>query len=337
MDHDQLGERDSQGLRLTLVVGVAMGGIVVTLMMAIAERHWLADLLVQLRVQCAIGLGAVAILLVLLKSWRWLGVCLIALLINLIPIWPYYLDSHVGSPRSSQATSSTSRPLRLRILSLNILTKNHRYGQVLDLIEAEAADFVVLLEVDASWETVLQPLSDLYPYMRFESRQDNFGIALLSKHAWSSLEVFHSEELQLPSIDAQFDALEGFPPLGQPLRIIGTHPIPPLGRASTEARNGQLLRVAKRFGGETDNLMVGDFNLTPWSPVFDAVLSAGQLNDTGMGFGVRPTWYVFPTWAGGLKIDHILSSQNIAAVNYRVGPDVGSDHRAVILDFRISN
>jgi endonuclease/exonuclease/phosphatase (EEP) superfamily protein YafD len=83
--------------------------------------------------------------------------------------------------------------------------------------------------------------------------------------------------------------------------------------------------------------MVGDFNLTPWSPVFDAVLSAGQLNDTGMGFGVRPTWYVFPTWAGGLKIDHILSSQNIAAVNYRVGPDVGSDHRAVILDFRISN
>jgi len=48
-----------------------------------------------------------------------------------------------------------------------------------------------------------------------------------------------------------------------------------------------------------------------------------------------PTWYALPLFSFGVPIDHICVSEGIHIEDRGVGPDLGSDHRAVWVDVRI--
>jgi endonuclease/exonuclease/phosphatase (EEP) superfamily protein YafD len=78
-------------------------------------------------------------------------------------------------------------------------------------------------------------------------------------------------------------------------------------------------------------IVAGDFNCTPWSPLFADLLAATGLHDSALGFGTWPTWYssLLPL---GIKIDHVLVAHGVAVRNHQVGHDVGSDHFPVIVD-----
>ena len=314
----------------SLIVGFVVAGLFVTIVSCLANLHWVADLFAQFKLHWAMGMLGLLFMLACFRRWRWFIACLVGLIVNLIPVWPYLLP--LESKLDAKPAAVTEAGFRL--LSFNLLTKNRRYEEVVEFLEKEQADFVILLEVNAAWKSVLSELNGSYKFTQFETREDNFGIAFLSKHAWSNMEVFYSQSLQLPSIDAQFEQLNGVA-LSKPLRIIGTHPIPPMSHLQFSARNEQLVNVANRFDDKAQNVMAGDFNLTPWSPVFSEVLTAGKLQDSARRFGVEPTWYVFPSWIGGLKIDHVLTGAGVEAVRHRIGPEVGSDHRAVVVDLEL--
>lgn len=313
-----------------LRTGAALGIVAVVAGFG-GETNWIADLLSQLRVQWAIGLSALVLLFVLARRWWWMLLCVVGFAINAIPIWPYVAGPAGFSnvPIVAAVDSSDSSEDRLRLMSLNLLTKNRNWDGVIESILDASPDFLVLMEIDSVWLQVCQAkLSEDYPHTLFEARQDNFGIALFSKVPFSQSMVFDSQTLKLPSIDVTISNLGA-----KPLRIIATHPIPPMDQLHWEARNEQLINVAGRFDETTSNLMVGDFNLTPWSPNFKKVVGAGNLRDASEPFGLTPTWYVFPTWIGGLKIDHALVSNEVSVQDLKIGQDVGSDHRALILDF----
>ena len=301
-------------------------GILAAIFAFLGETHWVADLVCQLRIQIAIGLFVLMLLLALARSWWWMLICLIGFSVNAIPIWPYAAAYVEGpGPRETAAAESD----QLKLMSLNLLTRNRKWDEVIESIRDASPDFLVLMEIDSVWQQECErELAADYPYVAFESREDNFGIALLSKFPWSQIEVFNSQTLELPSIDVTIPGLGS-----KPLRIIATHPIPPMNQKHWSARNEQLLNVAARFDDSTSNLMVGDFNISPWSPNFNRVVAAGNLVDAAEPFGPVPTWYVFPTWIGGLKIDHVLTSDDVSIQELKIGHDVGSDHRAVIVDF----
>jgi len=303
--------------------------------------NWIADLISQFKFQWAFGLGLIGLLSIIAKRWWLVVFCLVGFVVNAYPIWPYFVSSNSqtqttanipgeGSSLGKTSGEATGKPLR--IMTLNVLTSNREWDSVVRFTKSEDPDFVVLMEVDSTWEQIFKEGLDDYPYSKYVSRLDNFGIALLSKHPWVTIDVFDSETLSLPSIDVTFDGVG----LAKPLRIIATHPIPPMTERNWNARNEQLFNVASRFDSSTANLMTGDFNLTPWSSNFAKILKLGGLSDPNqeVSFGPQPTWYVFPTWLGGLKLDHTLISSDIRPVELRVGPDVGSDHRGVIFDFR---
>ncbi len=77
-------------------------------------------------------------------------------------------------------------------------------------------------------------------------------------------------------------------------------------------------------------LVLGDFNLTDQSPSYrhmrsrwgDAFRSAGW----GLGFTFRSAGLPFPTW----RIDYILHSADLAALDAHLGWFDGSDHRPVV-------
>ena len=88
-----IGKRRSNWARL--VCALALFGLLVTAISLFARMNWIADLFAQFKVQWAIGLIVVLVLLVLGRQWRWFTVCAIGLMINAIPIWPYLSGSAV--------------------------------------------------------------------------------------------------------------------------------------------------------------------------------------------------------------------------------------------------
>ena len=290
-----------------------------------ARGHWLMDLLANFRVQYALYLVVAALLFFLCRNSRWAVVAAVLAALNLWIISPYL----VPSPRSAVVEKELGESFRL--MNFNVLSSNRRHDDVITYLREKDADFVFLLEASPEWEPALKKLSDLYPHQKNEIQAGNFGIALLSKTPFQKVEVAEYTPL-IASIDAL--VLVG----DKRVRLIGTHPYPPINAKVCRLRNAHMQRLAESIAketGATKTIVAGDFNMTPWSPHFVDFLSASQLEDSAKGRGVMPTWYALPLFSFGVPIDHICVSEGIHIEDRGVGPDLGSDHRAVWVDVRI--
>ena len=318
-----------------LVVGLHLA----TFFACFASFDWSADLFAHFRVQYCLLLLASSVVLIAMKSWRLLLVSLICLTVNSSWVAPYLVGGlSPGSPGATSLVESTSQTYR--VLSLNVLTRNKQHQSVIDLIEASDPDFVVLMEINSRWQAKLQdsPLLERYPFVEFVPDDfGNFGIAFLSKFKWSDLEVVYVKPLDLASlvIELPLQSSGSTVAVAQSFQIVATHPIPPIDKFRTAARDTQLMDMAGRVRQENPAMMVGDFNLTPWSPRFSKVIEKSGTSDSAIGQGVEPTWYVFPTIFGGLKIDHVLVNDHVRVLKHEVLQDVGSDHRGVLVDFML--
>ncbi len=81
-------------------------------------------------------------------------------------------------------------------------------------------------------------------------------------------------------------------------------------------------------------MVLGDFNTTPWNYYFQKFLKESGLRDSSQGFGPQPTWPNFSRLLS-IPIDHCLHSAEIVIVGRQIGPDVGSDHYPVIVDYAL--
>ncbi len=106
-------------------------------------------------------------------------------------------------------------------------------------------------------------------------------------------------------------------------------------------RNRQLEDVADRIrkfrqnGSGIPLLLLGDLNLTPWSPWFLKLQSQTGLVRGVSSFTLAPTWYLFPIFPCGLAIDHGLIEPNLVFTDLRIGKPIGSDHRSVTLSIAL--
>lgn len=140
---------------------------------------------------------------------------------------------------------------------------NTEYGspeRVIASIEKENPDIVVLEEISDRWVKSLAPLYGNYAVQMFETRDDNFGIGLLSRIAAVSTQVVYIGSAEAPSIVAKF-MLDN-----RALTIIGTHPLPPGNSQYSACRNEQLDKLADTARAtEGPLVLLGDLNVTPWS------------------------------------------------------------------------
>ena len=159
------------------------------------------------------------------------------------------------------------------------------------------------------------------------ARSDNFGIALYSRRPITSHRVEHLDDSNVPTIVATID-LDG-----RSLNVVGTHPLPPMGRRRSELRDRHLQAIGNLIKRLPPPVMVlGDLNTTSWSPHFRDLLEKCDLRDSRCGFGVQPTWPV-EQWVLRIPIDHALVSEDLAVTQRYVGPDIGSDHFPIVVEF----
>ena len=187
-------------------------------------------------------------------------------------------------------------------------------------------DFIVAEEVNARWWAALTESGE-YPYSVSRVREDNFGIALLSRRPIREGRVINSAGRGLPSIIATID-LDG-----RTLTLIGTHPLPPNGRDYFSDRQTQLRETARIAARQSRPLMLlGDLNTTSWSPIFAELVQVSGLIDSRRGFGIQPSWPVQVPFLL-IPLDHCLASPDIIIKDRQTGPNIGSDHYPIIVDF----
>ena len=124
------------------------------------------------------------------------------------------------------------------------------------------------------------------------------------------------------------------------LNFVGVHPLPPVKSGTQKLRNGQLEEIAALTAPlATPKIILGDLNITSWSPYFGDLLERAGVRDGRKGFGIQTSWPALPGIAriAEIPIDHTLVSDDVEVVARRVGPNIGSDHRPVEIDFRIDD
>jgi endonuclease/exonuclease/phosphatase (EEP) superfamily protein YafD len=188
---------------------------------------------------------------------------------------------------------------------------------------------VLLVETSDAWIQALSPLAGEYPHQLTRPRSDNFGVALYSRRALQEADIRMFGAAGVPSVVARIEYR------GSPLHILLTHPVPPMSGHNALLRDGQLVAAAvaaQALGPRT--ILAGDFNTTPWSPVFADVLARSGLRDSAHGFGPQPTWPTTLPWPCRIPIDHCLHSSDLEVVDRRTGADIGSDHLPLIIELR---
>ena len=230
-----------------------------------------------------------------------------------------------------QGTPETRAPASdgdaLRVTMANVWTSNRAHGRVLEWLRREDPDVIGLLEVDRRWVRSLAALRGTHPHGIEHPLSNNFGIALYSRIPLDHVELRPLGHPDLKAIVATLRWQDA------PLAITLAHPVPPVGSGSARLRNEQLARLAelpREFPG-SEFVLLGDLNTTPWSPFYARLERSSGLRNASRGHGYQPTWNS-DSWPFALPIDHALLSKGLEPRAFRVGPDVGSDHRPLSLE-----
>jgi endonuclease/exonuclease/phosphatase (EEP) superfamily protein YafD len=313
------------GLLRRTVVGVLHGVLIllgVASAAALVGRLSYCEIATHFRPHYALAATLFALALVTLRS-RWgTALALVLAVLNGAPVASYLLAS--APPRQSNAHA-----IPVKLMSANINFGNACHECLLGAIREADPDVVVLLEVTPALWSDLQALEEDYPF-RAARPGTGGGIGILSRLRLVESEVLDLDDSGQPALRAILDVE------GTPLWILALHPPPPTNRTWAWYRDKQLARASELArDAQGAKTIVGDLNVTPWSPYYETLLRDSGLRDARTGFGLWPTW---PTWMPaslGIPIDHCLVG-GMDVLELRTGSPTGSDHRPLVIDLSIN-
>jgi endonuclease/exonuclease/phosphatase (EEP) superfamily protein YafD len=298
-----------------------------SLLATTAGSFWLGDLAVHFPVQYAALALLLFVVFLVVRRPVWAALALAIAAFNAMSAAPALATRPPPAPAAS-ARGVGGDPVRVRIASINVLYTSSQFQRVADFIHRERPDAVVLVEMTAEWRQGLARVEREFPH-----RYETHGPGGRGVHLWSRLPMKDVGELaigvrQEPAIQATLTA-----PGGRSLRLFGVHTSWPMAPRSANRRNEQLEELARHARATTSLplVVVGDLNVSPFSPHFRHLLEAGRLRSAADGFGWQPTWPSFLLPAG-IQIDHALVSPAVTVKAFSRGPFDGSDHRPIVVD-----
>lgn len=211
------------------------------------------------------------------------------------------------------------------VLTINVRGNNSDYASIVDAILAADTDLVAVVELTPQLDQTLTSLADRYPHQFPLAANGSFGIGIYSRYPLRARSEFAIGPTS--AIDSIVELPAG------PIRLIASHPYPPVGQSRSAIRNSQLDQLAAYVKDIDEPLVVcGDFNLTPYSPYFDRFTEAAELTDVGLGQGFAFSWPSFFPLAG-IPIDRCLFRGPLAVESIKRLEPFGSDHYPVRVSF----
>ncbi len=230
---------------------------------------------------------------------------------------------YLHSPRSF--ASDQGAVTDLKIISANVLYENIDYQRTIDLIKKENPDVFGLVELTPGLAKTLEILHADYPYQETLPAPNGFGLGLYSKVELKELMVKHYPD-GIPFITALLEKDH------KTAHIVLTHVMTPITPSTYEERNASLEMLTKEIAAQERTIVMGDFNLTPWSHFYQKFIQDSNLmNLRNFSSGLQMSWFGYGFY---LPIDHMFVSRNIAPLEFKIGPDIGSDHRPAIAELR---
>lgn len=286
-----------------------------------AGWHWIPDLCSHFRAQAALGLSLSAMVTGLARHRLTAAAHALGAALNLACILPFWLPAGDAAP--------AGLPVH-RAMLMNVNTRGGDPARVAAAVREFQPQVLVLEEISAAWLSALEAADPAFfggTNRVVETRGDNFGIGLFSRHPLHAGRVVEAAETGLPSLVADMHLPDGV------VTVIATHPPPPLGAEYSGWRNAQLAALPALVRAAAHPvLLIGDLNATPWSPHFRRLVRDSGLRDSMRGHGVQASWPA-NTRLLRIPIDHALLFPGLAVRGRRIGPDAGSDHFPLVLDF----
>lgn len=235
-------------------------------------------------------------------------------------IWPYLPHSTAEAPDTAHT---------VKLLQVNVYTRNQDTAALAALIRQEKPDMVVLAEVNLAFVEMGEALHADYPHRFYTAKT-----AVLSRLPLEEIALSPGEgSLTRP----QFFRVVAY---GRPFTLSTFHAAsPPPGLARRDAQFAEYAALVGqlRAQGRMDGPLVfaGDINATPYAPAMKKLVADLGVRNAREGHGLVHSWPVWLPAPLRIPIDHVLVSAEIDVVDYSPGPPVGSDHLPTIARLRI--
>jgi endonuclease/exonuclease/phosphatase (EEP) superfamily protein YafD len=267
------------------------------------------------------GLAAVCIAwLAAFRAWRFVFAGVAAFVLAAAPVAPAYL------PRTSPPVDE--RRISIKLLTINVEWPDGNDAEVFTYIAKSGADIVALQEINGKWLDKLSRLREVYPHTIELPRPEGYGVALMSRYPLRPVERSSENDLDKHAAAAVVN-IRGAEVLVAAVHTFQQRPLQSAKRIDQMKTLGTWLDAF-----DPPKIVLGDLNVTPWSPHYRDFMKVTGLVSARKGFGIVPT---FPTRTRPIMIpiDHVLTTPDIVVETCAAGEDVGSDHLPLTVQARL--
>ena len=282
--------------------------------------QWLVELAAHWQwAYAVVGAAAVVLLALMLRRRAW-WLPMPALVVAGSWLW-----QPATLPAAAKPSAANAQMLKVGTANLNLATADFAPLRQW-LASADAPDVVFLQEFTELAQRALADdpaLAARYPHRLAVPQPDPFGLAILSRHPLADTQVLQ------PRTDHDTLRLRATMTWsGRPVQLSALHPMPPISSAFAQARDRALQDETQHLAQTSGlSVMAGDLNTTPWAR---GLWGAEQAQMRRAGLAV-PTWPNAWGWLSVLPLDHVLASPGWQLVDAHTGPDLGSDHRPMVV------
>ncbi|MFP4093071.1 MAG: endonuclease/exonuclease/phosphatase family protein [Cyclobacteriaceae bacterium] len=231
-----------------------------------------------------------------------------------------YLLPHI---RNINSQSYKWQGQKVKVAHFNLLANNSSHVASVRLALSTDADLLSFQEVDMIWiNQLVDGLSEEYPYFAFTNGMYH-GVAVFSRYPLEEIKTYRWTGEPTLTGDVLIDR--------QRIHFVATHTLSPRTAERYLNRNEHLEKLASYIREQNGPVMaIGDFNAVPWSQKMMKVKKVADLTDSRKG--VVPT-YPSKLREGGIPIDYILHSDEIACLQFEAIDPAGSDHRGIFGEY----
>lgn len=239
---------------------------------------------------------------------------------------PFAFFSNYDRPSGSACVEDDC----FRIMTINLWSESDYLPALAELIVEYEVDILAINEasvytIHPDYQDVYFPQYDTIVHATWENMPRGMGnpISFLSRVPVESyLRVLEPDTGGRAHIAAdlagQWDGL----------RIVVAHAMTPTSQTGLDQRNTLIDQISQTAEESESFIVLGDFNMTPWSPKFSTLPGTRAGNPR-----FSMTWpSIFPLL--GMNIDHIMFSEDLELVEYEILRSIGSDHYPVLARFR---
>lgn len=228
----------------------------------------------------------------------------------------------------------------MKIVHLNVSKRNDKFEETVAAIndKLKYADIINLQEFMPGMQDALPPIvNDRMAFKYIIPRKDGMGSAFYSRTKPDDFKVHYLNNGTTFIFQATYKEYIKEDKTREDLDIFTLHTFAPITPTALKYRNEQLESLANLINESPSKYkaVIGDLNVTPFSPAFKNLLDTADLRYKGYTWKEAGTWPFKAPWSlFSIPIDHILTSKGLYSSDREITSAPGSDH--LMLSLRIA-